>query len=159
MVRKIIFVRHAHSGQQHGVVDDFHRPLSKRGLREAKEIGEKIRKQKFIPRLIISSASLRTSSTAYIIAEQLGINPELIQKTNSIYESSPQEYLNLIAKQEESTDFIMFVGHNPAITSLAFYWEIETKGILPGEGFVCEGTAETWKDWLTSKKIKGEMIK
>lgn len=159
MIRKVLFVRHAHSGQKHGIMDDFLRPLSSRGMSEAAFMGEKLKKLKISPKKIIASSSIRTSATANIIAEKLGMDLTAIDKTDSIYESSPQEYLKVLLQQEPEIDFIMFVGHNPAITSLAIFWEIDTVGILPGEAFLCEGSAENWKEWLTEALIKGKMIK
>ena len=66
-------------------LDDFDRPLSKRGKRDAPLMGEHLSNQKIKPDLIISSPAKRAIKTARIIAEKIGYPKSKIVKSNAIY--------------------------------------------------------------------------
>ena len=71
-MKKLFLIRHAKSSWEDLRLDDFDRPLNKRGEKDAPFMAELLKEKNIIPDLIISSPSLRTKLTAEIIAEKIG---------------------------------------------------------------------------------------
>lgn len=70
--KTLYLVRHAKSSWADMGLDDFDRPLNKRGLRDAPEMGKRLKKRKILPDVIISSPARRAINTAEIIAKEVG---------------------------------------------------------------------------------------
>ena len=60
-VKRLIIMRHA--GSLTGVMDDFDRPLTKRGHRQAADAGSWLKQKGYIPEQLMSSAALCTRQT------------------------------------------------------------------------------------------------
>ena len=70
-MKRLYIVRHAKSSWKTDL-NDFNRPLNKRGKKSAPDMGERLKKLKVMPDLILSSPALRAITTAVIIAARLG---------------------------------------------------------------------------------------
>jgi phosphohistidine phosphatase SixA len=89
------------------------RPLSDRGIVEAKLLGENLKKDNFEVPTIINSGVLRSEQTSEIIKEGLG-NGKIIQNPRLAEGFSNNEayWLTYIETIQET---VMLVGHNPTI--------------------------------------------
>jgi len=116
--KTLYLVRHADSDWNTGDAD-FDRPLNARGLRDAPEMGKRLRERCILPELIISSPAQRARETTRLIAGELGIAHDAIIFEPAIYEASIYSLAEIILNIEESTTSVMLVGHNPAMTWLA----------------------------------------
>ena len=58
-MKTIILVRHAKSSWKDPSLDDFDRPLNKRGKRNAPFMGNKLKERKIMPDLVLSSPAKR----------------------------------------------------------------------------------------------------
>ena len=98
-------------------MDDFDRPLKKRGVLAAAKIGYWINNNRSLnPDLILSSPARRAISTATIVAEMIdGLKPEIDDR---IYESGLDKMLTLIADLPEAVHCPVIVGHNPCLEEL-----------------------------------------
>ena len=70
-MRSLLIIRHAKSSWDDPGLDDFDRPLNKRGKRDAPEMGKRLRKADYSPDLMISSPAKRAQDTCRVIAEKL----------------------------------------------------------------------------------------
>jgi len=70
-MKKLCIVRHAKSSWDDPGLLDLERPLNKRGKRDAPFMGERLKKYKVKPDLIISSPAKRAMKTAKIIASKI----------------------------------------------------------------------------------------
>ena len=113
-----MLVRHAKSSWDDTSLADFDRPLNKRGLKNAPEMGKRLAKTKYTPELIVSSPALRAISTAKIIAEKIDYPEKRIKQEPAIYEASLNSLISLIASFDDEFTSIMMVGHNPGFTYL-----------------------------------------
>lgn len=115
---KTLFVlRHAKSSWDNINLSDFERPLNKRGLKTAPQMGEMMYRKNFQPNVIISSPAKRAKQTAILVKESAQISGK-IHYDERIYEASPYRLLQIISDFDEKADSVMLVGHNPGLENL-----------------------------------------
>tara|TARA_Y100001936_G_C15575724_1_gene409454 strand:- start:18 stop:509 length:492 start_codon:yes stop_codon:yes gene_type:complete len=118
-VKYLLIVRHAQSSLDYNGFDDFKRPLTERGIKDAFLMGEKLIKNQFIPDYIISSGANRALETSRIIAEGVGHNVNEIKIENRIYNSSIDIMMELIQNISDDYSKVMIAGHNPILHYLS----------------------------------------
>ena len=118
-MKKLYLARHAKSSWKEPDLDDFDRPLNKRGIRDAPFIGQKLKEKNILPDLIISSPANRALTTARELAEQMGYPVDKIVEDENIYEAGGGELLSIIQNVSDEHESLMLVGHNPEFTMLA----------------------------------------
>ncbi|XPV69427.1 MAG: SixA phosphatase family protein [Halarcobacter sp.] len=144
-MKRLYIIRHGKSDWSNPTLDDFDRPLNKRGKKDAPYMGELLRKDGHIPDLIISSPAYRARETARIIAQELMYHKD-IMFNEYIYEADLKTILEVVSFIADEYDTVYLIGHNPAINILAFYFvdfnqNIPTCGVLELE-FDCN----TWRE-------------
>lgn len=112
-------LRHAKSNWDDATLDDFDRPLSKRGANAAPEMGRAIRELKLKPDLVLCSAAVRTRATVALVLLELGPPPPEVRYDEALYLASPKEMLSHIRKIENKVRNVLLVGHNPGMHALA----------------------------------------
>ena len=126
-------------------LDDYERPLNKRGKRDAPFMGEKLKEQNIVPDIILASPALRSKITAEVIAEKVDYVEDIVfDKT--LYESSVSELKNALIKIDDENSVAFLFGHNTGINTfvenfVSLYENVPTCGIVEIE-FDCE----SWKD-------------
>ncbi len=133
-MKELYLARHAKSSWKNLDLDDFDRPLNKRGKKAAPLMGEILYGKGVQPDLILSSSAKRAKKTAKILAKKLHCN-KLIFKT-SIYTASVDELLVMLQKTPEKLKKIMLVGHNPILTDLQNRLTSHTLENIPTAGVV-----------------------
>lgn len=116
MTRELLLLRHAKSDWSVDM-DDFSRPLKKRGRRSAKKVGRWLREQHLIPDTILSSPATRALATAQRVSRQLGIDESAIVCDLRIYEANAQTLLAVL-KDLHHERRVLLVGHNPGLEDL-----------------------------------------
>jgi len=155
-VKILYLVRHAKSSWKYADLDDFERPLNKRGRRNAPLMGSILKKLEAKPDLIISSPAIRASMTARIISEQINYSLENIQYDESVYAASENELLHIIAEIDDQVTKAMVIGHNPGLTSLANLVGDSPISNIPTSGACCiELSISSWANiWKHHGKLK-----
>ncbi len=125
-MRQILLLRHAKSSWEDDMLDDFDRPLAKRGLRDAPVMGRFIRKSGHKPDQIFSSTAQRAKETSELALKGMKADDEIITWERDLYYGSESSYLEAIRSAKEGSERIMIVGHNPKIEN--------TVGALIGSG-------------------------
>lgn len=151
-MKKLYLIRHAKSDWSNPSLDDFDRPLNKRGKKNAPFMGEVLFNKKVFPDLIISSPAYRARETAIQIASQISYHDEIMYN-EYLYEASLKTILEIVNYIDDENDEVFLIGHNPGLNMLAFYLldfndNIPTCGILEIE-FNCD----TWRE-ATKKNAK-----
>lgn len=121
MSRNLVLVRHAKSSWDDDGLQDFDRPLNKRGLKNAPEMGRRLADNNFSTDIIISSPANRAITTAELIAKQIGIDKKKIIQQEEIYEAGLNALIYIVNSLEDDYNNVMLVGHNPGFTYLCNY--------------------------------------
>lgn len=134
-MRELILIRHAKSDWSNPLLDDFERPLNKRGEKNAPFMAKILKKELQKPDLIISSPSFRTKLTLEYFLKEFEYKGEVIFE-KSIYEAPFENLLKVIKNIDDKYKTIFLIGHNPGLNDLAnfllgsFEDNIATSGVL-----------------------------
>ena len=115
MEKTLYLLRHAKSSWKELTLNDFDRPLNKRGKDNAPFMAEKMREKGVKPQLIISSPAKRAQKTAKIFSKVLNSTLHLDEH---LYGAEVSEIITIIQEAFEQYDEVMIVGHNPELTML-----------------------------------------
>ena len=121
---KLYFVRHGIAEDGNGI-NDFDRKLTQEGVKQMRIAAQAMSKLKVAPAHIYTSPRVRARQTAEIVAEALGVRPEVREEVG--FEFSPLAVQSLVNGLDDEAD-VMFVGHEPSFS--------ETVGELIGGGKV-----------------------
>jgi phosphohistidine phosphatase len=135
-MKTLTLVRHAKSSWKDTSLSDRDRPLSKRGKRDAPEMGRRLAAAGIRPSLIVSSPAVRAWSTAKIIADEIGYPREFLQRDSALYLASVNGILDVIVSQDAGFNNLMLVGHNPGFTDFANYLVPGLTNNMPTAGVV-----------------------
>tara|TARA_Y100000817_G_scaffold156723_1_gene122541 strand:+ start:5061 stop:5558 length:498 start_codon:yes stop_codon:yes gene_type:complete len=118
-LKKITFIRHAKSSWDVSNMHDFDRPLSDRGIKDAKLMGKVIMNENIDLDKIISSPANRAINTAKIISSKINYPLNKIDINDEIYNSSTFDVFSIIKKIDSNQfNHIALVGHNPTFHNL-----------------------------------------
>ncbi|HEX2641265.1 MAG TPA: histidine phosphatase family protein [Pyrinomonadaceae bacterium] len=116
-MKTLYILRHAESSWAERDISDFERPLNERGLAAAPFMGELMADRGIVPGVILSSPARRAKETAALLRKS-GRFEVPIYFDDRIYEASPQNLLQVIAKINDRFGSAMLVGHNPGVEGL-----------------------------------------
>ena len=105
-MKKLFLVRHAKSSWSNPDLDDFDRPLNKRGKRDAPFMGKVLNERNIFPDLIISSPAERAFITAQTIAEQINYPLKDIQTFDRLYHGGFKDLLVTLKGIDQNIDLI-----------------------------------------------------
>jgi phosphohistidine phosphatase len=116
-MRRLLLLRHG-KADRHSAGGDRERPLTKRGLDDARRIGEFIVDQGFAPDLAVASNARRARQT---LEQALEAFPNHIRHLieNSIYNASVDHLLEILRQSPDQVQTLLVVGHNPGFGELA----------------------------------------
>lgn len=157
MNKKYLYLlRHAKSSWTDTELSDHERTLNDRGIRDAPEMGLRLKQKSPLPELILCSDATRALLTARFVATEIGYDRKEITYIPSIYESSVENLRAIVSQQRDQYNTILLVGHNPAITELVNDWCNENFVNVPTCGLVLiEFDVDHWKLTLD---IKGKVM-
>lgn len=154
-MKQLFLLRHAKSSWDDPSLDDFERPLNKRGRRSAKAIADHLGNHALRPAAILCSPAKRARQTLELIQPALGKEIPVTFDMR-LYEASRQTLLARLTELMPSLPSVLLVGHNPGLQRLALYLAREQEANpqihllhekYPTGGLVTFSAAiETWKD-------------
>lgn len=116
-MKRLLILRHAKSSWDDVSRDDWERPLSPRGARDAPRVGTLLRERALIPDLIITSDAVRAHTTARAVAEAAGYRGAVVVEP-SLYHAKPDEVLTVLNGVSGTVRAVLIVGHNPGLEDL-----------------------------------------
>lgn len=116
-MKTLLLMRHAKSSWKDSRLDDYDRPLNKRGRRDAPRMARWLVQQKCLPDWLITSGALRARCTAEAI-ESLPDFTGHLRVCDGLYHATPPECLAALAEIPDSAAIAMLVGHNPGLEEL-----------------------------------------
>jgi phosphohistidine phosphatase len=117
--QQVVLVRHAHAEWPAYTGRDFDRPLTPRGLGDARTMAAAIRDAGHRPTLLLTSPAKRTRQTAEIIATTLGIPGAAIREVDALYNASCNTLDVELRQALTAAPAVLLVAHNPGISELA----------------------------------------
>ncbi len=114
-LKTLLILRHA-KAKRNGW-DDYERPLSQRGKRDAPRIGQLVEQMGLIPDLVVSSGAKRAVQTARRVAKAAGYAGE-VMLTEALYFSGVDTHLDVLRRLPDNAEVVMLVGHNPTFEEL-----------------------------------------
>lgn len=149
-------MRHAKSSWADASLADFDRPLNERGLRTAPFMGAIMRQRGLLPSVVISSPAARAITTACLVVEAAGLNPQ-VYRDDRIYEASPLNLLEVVSEIGEEHVSAMLVGHNPGMEDFVRLLTDEMQPMPTASLAVIELSVDKWfktaKDRGTVREI------
>lgn len=117
-MKTILLLRHAKSDWGDAGLDDFDRPLAKRGLQDAPRMGKLLAAYDCVPDQIIASPARRAKQTTELVAGACGYTPQ-IQWDLSFYEANHEALMVALQRLPAGVERPLLVGHNPALEETA----------------------------------------
>jgi len=114
--KKLIIVRHSKSSWKDLSLDDFNRPLNKRGKEDGPIISNYLSKKTNFIDFLHSSSSVRTFETSKFFTERIKFGK--VKYDDNLYHSSSGSILNLIKNYSNEYSSVMLIAHNPGLTHL-----------------------------------------
>jgi len=112
--KTLYLMRHAESSWSGTDLSDFDRTLNERGIRDAPEMGRRLKVRGPLPEIILCSPAKRAMQTF----ENMGLGIENVVFDERIYAASTGELLDIIQSLENDCDSAMLIGHNPTMARL-----------------------------------------
>lgn len=155
-MKTLILMRHAKAEPQEPGQDDFDRPLSPRGVRDARALGDWLRTHDHLPAIALVSAARRTRETW----EGLALGPECpVALLEEIYGAAPATLIETLKTQ--TADSVLMVGHNPEMATLAAQLLRGTPGAARVADFPTGATAVIGldtHDWRALDRMAGRLV-
>lgn len=148
-MKKLYLIRHAKSSWSFEELDDYHRPLGKRGRKDVNRMGQFVKEEVAIPDLILTSGASRAFYTALHLADYWKYPEEEIIISDALYHANVSDFEKVL-KEVQEFDTVAVFGHNPGLTMFynrvndVYIDNIPTCGIV---GLEIEGgfSEEPWK--------------
>src|ERR1700690_2884320 len=115
-MKRLYLLRHAKAVPADPELDDHARALTVRGMHDAAAMARYLRKNNFIPDLILVSSSARTRQTADLVLREIEAKPDY---RDSLYLAETGKIFSLVQAAPQSVAGLMVVGHNPGLEELA----------------------------------------
>ena len=120
MSRELWLLRHGKS-DRNLAVDDFDRPLKKRGKQAVQHLALWLLKEKLIPDYLLSSPAKRALSTAKIVHKTFAIESLAIIQDKRLYQEGFERLKTVLATCSFENKKVLLVGHNPELEDLLNY--------------------------------------
>jgi len=152
-MKNLLIMRHAKSSWKDSNLADHERPLKKRGLKDAAEVGKILKRKGLVPDKILSSDAVRAADTATVVADKCGYKNE-IEFTNRLYMAESSAIIDLIHSQPNSVKTLMLVGHNPGMEALVQLLSRKIESLATANVAFFQVDIKSWKDLTLESKVK-----
>jgi len=135
-MKKLFLIRHGKSSWANPDLQDFDRPLNKRGSRDVPFMAKMLVGKGVKADQIVTSPANRAITTARQFAVEQDINQEDLVIKHEIYEAYPEQLLALVRQFSDEVNTVFMFGHNPGFTYLANMFEGDYIVNIPTCGIV-----------------------
>ena len=117
-MKTLFLLRHAKSSWAEPDLDDFDRPLNKRGRRAAETMGRHMAAHDLAPAQVLCSSARRTRETLELLVAELRHElPTRFEK--GLYLAEAPSLLRRLRRLDSRIPSAMLIGHNPGLERLA----------------------------------------
>lgn len=115
----LLLLRHAKSSWDDPALDDFDRPLTKRGTKAATAIGQHLDSAGLAPSLVLCSTAVRTRATVTLVLREINAVTPAVVFEDALYLASAATLLARVRESEARHKTVLLVAHNPGLHALA----------------------------------------
>ena len=113
-MKTLLLMRHAKSSWEDIFCPDHDRPLSKRGRKNAPDMGRVLAGKGLMPEYVLLSTATRVQETWLLLNSTLGADP-VLQSDRSLYGTSAFALLNRIQRTDDSHGTLLVINHEPTL--------------------------------------------
>ena len=117
-MRTVLLLRHGKSSRADPTLADVDRPLTQRGERSSRVVGEYMANKQVRPSLVLCSPSRRTRQTLEAIEPSLSRRAP-VEFAPELYAASQGQLLESLRALPDSVESVLVIGHNPGLRDLA----------------------------------------
>jgi phosphohistidine phosphatase len=153
-MKTLLVIRHAKSSWGIGSLDDFDRPLTERGKKDAPMMAQRLLDKKISIDAFVSSPAKRAKKTATLFCEKYQKEPDKIIFVPELYHAGIENFYNTIEQIPEKNQTVALFSHNPGITYFinGLVEEVHIDIMPTCAVFAIQINAETWKEFKEAKK-------
>lgn len=140
MLSRLYLLRHAQAAPAAPGMADFDRPLDRRGLADARAVGEAMAAGGHRPALVLCSAARRALETWAGVETALGPPAGGVRFLRALYGADARGYVDAVHAVGDEADSVMIVGHNPTVEETACLLARDGAARI-GPGFPTSGLA------------------
>ncbi len=152
-MKRLLIMRHAKSSWKDSSIADHERPLKKRGLKDAAEIGKILKHKGLVPDKILSSDAVRAADTATVVADKCGFKQE-VEFIGRLYMAEGSAIMDLIQSQPDSVKTLMVIGHNPGMEALVQLLSRKIESLATANVAYFQADVKKWKNLSLESKVK-----
>lgn len=115
-MRKLYLLRHAKSSWDDPSMDDFDRPLTNRGRKNARQMAKFLAATRVRPAMALVSPARRSRTTFDAIEAKIEGVPVAYEE--GLYEAGRSQLLDRLHRLDDHLPSVMVVGHNPGLERL-----------------------------------------
>ncbi len=130
-MKSLLLIRHAKSSWKDPSLTDLQRPLKKRGIRNARDMAQRLAKLDHGVERVFSSPAKRTLETLELMEEATGFGAGRVEVVAELYSFDYDDVMITLRKIDDRWQSIAVVGHNPAITDLVNFLALEHIANIP----------------------------
>lgn len=150
-MKTLYLIRHAKSSWDAPDLDDFERPLNKRGNKDAPNMAKRLKEKGVTPDFLITSPAARALDTCKEFARILDYDKEKIKTDKRLYHANEDQILTVVRefkdRERDEEEVVLLFGHNPGLTEFANVLLNETIDNVPTCGVVkAHLKIDRWKD-------------
>jgi len=116
-MKTLILMRHAKSSWKDQKMKDKDRPLTKRGMKDAVQIGAVFDKNELIPQLVLSSSVKRARQTTELVLEACHYPGDVIYM-DKLFLAEADVILDALRLLPDEVERVLVIGHNPGMESV-----------------------------------------
>ncbi len=116
-MKNLSILRHAKAEHAEEYPTDIERPLTPRGYKDARQIGDLLTDVEPSIDWIVSSPAQRTRQTASAVTDALKFKRGILWQ-DAIYEADADTLLNVLAQVPDEMKHVLIIGHNPGMEEL-----------------------------------------
>ncbi len=139
-MKRLTLIRHAKSSWKNLDLDDYDRPLNKRGLKDGPVMGARLKEvlAKELPEVMITSGAVRAKETMQLVLNEFkSFTGEQIQINDGLYMAGVGSLKKIVQSLDQRFQHVGLVTHNSGITGFANHiqkdmeiFNIPTAGML-----------------------------
>lgn len=152
----IFLMRHGKAEDAPAGGNDYDRKLISKGKEKSRLVAKELKV--FFPDIEkwISSSAPRAFETALEVAVNMGVPLKNIEKEKKLYESNPENYFEKIYELDNDYESVIFFGHNPTISEVAFFLCPEISFSLSKAA--CVGISFNTDEWSKILRGSGRLV-